>query len=122
MNNARLESEQMPQNNCIQNPIGVQLSLGDKFEVLLERYLHEPNTKINREIIRNNIESILLEARENAINEGKYYITHDREVYPTDLNPIVFVESDILDPTRISISFNYDGELLLEDIFGQEGE
>lgn len=100
----------------------VQLSLEDKFEVLLERYIHEPNTKVNREIIRNNIESILLEARENAINEGIYYITHDREVYPTDLNPIVFVEPDILDPTRISISFNYDGELLLEDIFGQEGE
>ena len=122
MNNARLESEQMLQNNCIQNPIGLQLSLGDKFEVLLERYLHEPNTKINREIIRNNIESILLEARRNAINEGKYYITRDREVYPTDLNPIVFVESDILDPTRISISFNYDSEILIEDIFGQEGE
>lgn len=118
MNNAWLESEQALQNNCIQNPIGIQLSLEDKFEVLLERYIHEPNIEVNREIIRNNIESILLEARETAINEGKYYITHDREVYPTDLNPIVFVESDILDPTRISISFNYDGEILIEDIFG----
>lgn len=122
MNNARLESEQMLQNNCIQNPIGIQLSLGDKIEVLLERYIHEPNTKVNREIIRNNIESILLEGQRKAIDEGKYYIIHDRKVYPTDLNPIVFVEPDILDPTRISISFNYDGELLLEDIFGQEGE
>lgn len=100
----------------------VQLSLEDKFEVLLERYIHEPNTKVNREIIRNNIESILLEGQRNAIDEGKYYVIHDRKVHPTDLNPIVFVESDILDPTRISISFNYDGEILLEDIFGQEGE
>lgn len=101
----------------VQNTSGTQLSLKDRYECILDSYLHEPNNKANRESLKNNIETILLEAKENAIKEGKCYMIYDRKVQATDLNPVVFVEPSIIYPTRLSVSFNYDGEILLQDIY-----
>ena len=101
----------------VQNTSGIQLSLKDKYECILDSYVNEPNNKVTRESLKNNIEAILFEAKENAVKEGKNYTIHDRKVLATDLNPAVFVEPSITDPTRLDVSFNYDGEILLEDIY-----
>ena len=104
----------------IQNTSGTQLSLKDRYECTLESYMHEPNNKTNRECIKNEIETILLEAKENAVKEGKYYVIYDRKVSPADLNPVVFVEPDRIDNTRLWVSFNYDGEILANDIYNED--
>ena len=101
----------------IQNASGTQLSLKDRYECILDSYVHELNNKANRESLKNNIETILLEAKENAVKEGKYYMIYDRKVQATDLNPVVFVEPSIIDPTHLDVCFNYDGEILIEDIY-----
>lgn len=103
-----------------QSPSEVQLSLKDKYEILLDTYIHEPNTKLNRECIKNCIEDILIEAKENAIKDGKYYIVNGgRKVYPADLNPLVFVNSDYTNTTCLNVSFNYDGGILIKDIYNE---
>ncbi len=101
----------------VQNTSGIQLSLKDRYECILDSYVNEPNNKMTRESLKNNIETILLEAKENAVKEGKYYMIYDRKVQATDLNPVVFVEPSNMHPTRIDVSFNHDGEILLEDIY-----
>lgn len=103
----------------IQSPSEVQLSLKDKYETLLDTYIHESNTKLNRECIKNCIEDILIEAKENAIKKGKYYMVGGHKVYPADLNPLVFVNSDYTNTTCLNVSFNYDGDILFKDIYNE---
>lgn len=109
--------ENFDQLKSVQNTSGIQLSLKDRYECILDYYIYKPNNKTTRESVKNEIENILLEAKENAAKEGKYYTIHDRKVSPTDLNPVVFVEPSIINPTRLSVSFNNDGEILIEDIY-----
>lgn len=41
------------------------------------------------------------------------------KVYPADLNPLVFVNSDYTDETHLNVSFNYDGDILYKDIYNE---
>ena len=99
----------------------IYLSLKDRMECTLEEYIHEPNTRASKECIKANIESLLEEAKQNAIKEGKYYIVNGgHKVYPADLNPLVFVDDNPEDSTTLVISYNYDGKVLADDIFNED--